>query len=68
MAGDSNVPELPALTGFTGRVRLAWQVLRGGPRREGPVGAAAAARRAAEHPLAALLESIIAGLPGPAIV
>lgn len=68
MATDDNASDLPARAGFAGRLRQAWQVLRGAAPGDGPGRAIAASRRGADHPAARLIESLIAGLPGPAIV
>ena len=66
MATDNPATGLPARAGFATRLREAWRVLRGGARRD--ESGAIMASRAADHPAARLIESLIAGLPGPAIV
>ena len=66
MATDNPATGLPARAGFATRLREAWRVLRGGARRD--ESGAIVASRAADHPAARLIESLIAGLPGPAIV
>ena len=68
MATDHNATDFPGRGGFAGRLREAWQVLRGATRTDDSAGAMVASRRAASHPLARLIESLIAGLPAPAIV
>ncbi len=68
MATDSNATDFPARAGFASRLRQAWQVLRGSARGGNAAGAMVDSRRAAGHPLTRLIESLIAGLPGPAIV
>ncbi len=67
MASDSNASDMPLRAGFMSRVRAAWRVLRGAGPASG-AGGAVVARGAAGHPAARLIESLIAGLPGPAIV
>ena len=68
MATDSNATDFRAHGGFASRVREAWQVLRGAARSGGRGGDIADNGRAAGHPAARLIESLLAGLPGPAIV
>jgi two-component system phosphate regulon sensor histidine kinase PhoR len=68
MATDSNATDFVARAGFMSRLRQAWQVLRGAARSDEPGGAITASRRADDHPAARLIGSLIAGLPGPAIV
>ncbi len=68
MATDNNATDFPGRAGFTSRLREAWQILRGGARGGNSAGAMVDSRRAANHPLTRLIESLIAGLPGPAIV
>ena len=66
MATDSNATDFPVRAGFSSRLREAFRVLRGGGPSIGPGGDAGA--RGAGHPAARVIESLIAGLPGPAIV
>jgi two-component system phosphate regulon sensor histidine kinase PhoR len=68
MASDNRATDLPAPAGFFSRLREAWRVLRGAARNEGVGGFAAASPHGARHPAARLIEALIAGLPGPAIV
>ena len=68
MATDSNATDFPARAGFASRLREAWQVLRGSAPSGNSAGAMVNSPRAASHPLTRLIESLIAGLPGPAIV
>src|SRR5258707_10998351 len=64
MAMDDNQPK-----SWPSRLHGAWQALAGQPVSGGVTpGAPAAFSRASEHPQAALIESLIAGLPGAAIV
>ncbi|MEJ2623800.1 MAG: ATP-binding protein [Pseudolabrys sp.] len=67
MASDDNATDLPVRAGLMGRLREAFRVLRGGEPSIGP-GGDAVARGVAGHPAARLIESLIAGLPSPAIV
>ena len=67
MANDDKTSDIPVRAGFMSRLREAWGVLRGGGPSIGS-GGAVAARDAAGHPAARMIESLIAGLPGPAIV
>jgi len=67
MANDDKASDIPVRAGFMSRLREAWGVLRGGGPSIGS-GGAVAARDAAGHPAARMIESLIAGLPGPAIV
>ena len=68
MASDPHAADFPAHAGFIGRLRDAWQVLRGVARSGDSAGAGVTSGRPAGHPAARLIESLIAGLPGPAIV
>ena len=69
MASDPHAADFPARAGFIGRLRDAWHVLRGAARSGDPAGAGVTGGRiAGHHPAARLIESLIAGLPGPAIV
>jgi two-component system phosphate regulon sensor histidine kinase PhoR len=54
--------------GWPSRLRQAWQVLRGASAPALGGTAMVAVASAAQHPYAALIESLIGGLPGPAIV
>jgi two-component system, OmpR family, phosphate regulon sensor histidine kinase PhoR len=67
MASEGNATDFPVRAGFMSRLREAARVLRGAGPSIGP-GGGAAARGTAGHPAARLIESLIAGLPGPAIV
>jgi two-component system, OmpR family, phosphate regulon sensor histidine kinase PhoR len=68
MAIDEDRRDIPSATGLASRLRGAWRVLRG---RTDPVASAEIARvsgRTVPHPQTLLIEQLIAGLPGAAIV
>ena len=68
MVTDNNATEFPARGSFASRVREAWQVLCGAARSGERGGDIAESGRAAGHPAVRLIESLIAGLPAPAIM
>jgi two-component system phosphate regulon sensor histidine kinase PhoR len=69
MAADSDSPDADLPPAKPGRLRGAWRALlgRGGNDRDSG-NMQPSARRAPEHPQAALIEALIGGLPSPAIV
>ncbi len=69
MAIDDNRRERPRGADWSSRLRGAWRALLGQTgASNGAGGAVASNNRAATHPQALLIEQLIAGLPGPAIV
>jgi two-component system phosphate regulon sensor histidine kinase PhoR len=67
MASDQTSGNTPRPAGLRGRLRAAWRTLIGDAPVPASVGALAIGRAAA-HPQVALIESLIGGLPQPAIV
>ena len=69
MAADSDSPDDDRRQGKPGRLLGAWRALLGRGGNDGGNGQTLpSAARASEHPQAALIEALIGGLPGPAIV
>ncbi len=67
MASDNHAAGIPARAGFISRLRGAWHILRGAPRVESG-GLTAARGRGADYSAVRVIESLIAGLPGAAVV
>jgi two-component system phosphate regulon sensor histidine kinase PhoR len=68
MAIDDNRRDFSSVTGLAGRLRNAWQALFGQPAVIASSGVAPAAAHMLAHPQTLLIEQLIGGLPGAAIV
>src|SRR6476620_9263538 len=68
MATDDERRGFPSAMGLMGRLRGAWQALLGQAASVSPAGAVPAADGALAGPQALLIEQLIGGLPGAAIV
>lgn len=68
MTIDDNRRDFPSVTGLTARLRGAWQALFGHAAAVASPGSVRADGRTLAHPQALLIEQLIDGLPGAAIV